>query len=78
MGLAQESDAQAIAETEAALVAAHRAVEDAIAAVDHIVERSEQGKLVAEDYDRLYARRCEAREMACGRLAEAQRRLEWD
>jgi hypothetical protein len=74
MGLAQESDALTMAEAEAALLAAHRAVDDATSAIDHIVERFEKGKLAEEDYDRLYAQRCEAREAARGRLAEAQRR----
>jgi DNA invertase Pin-like site-specific DNA recombinase len=74
MGLAQETDALAIAEAEAALVAAHRAVEEATTAIDHVLERFEKGKLTEEHYDRLYPKRCEAREAAQGRLAEAQRR----
>jgi hypothetical protein len=74
MGLAQQSDALALDEAEAALVAAHRAVEDANAAIDRLIERYEQGKLVEEDYDRLYPKRCEARESARQRLAEAQRK----
>jgi DNA invertase Pin-like site-specific DNA recombinase len=74
MGLAQESDALALAEAEAAVMAANRAVEEANAAIDHIVERFEKGKLAEEDYDRLYPKRCEAREAARTRLAEAQRR----
>jgi hypothetical protein len=74
MGLAQESDAAAVQAAEAAVTAAHRAVEDATAAIDHIVERFEHGKLTEEDYDRLYPKRCEAREMARRRLAEAERR----
>jgi hypothetical protein len=74
MGLAQESDALALAEAEAALIAAHRAVEEANAAIDHIVERFEKGKLAEEDYDRLYPKRCEGREAVRARLVEAQRR----
>jgi hypothetical protein len=74
MGLAQESDALALAEAETAVIAAHRAVEETNAAIDHIVERFEKGKLAEEDYDRLYPKRCEAREAARARLTEAQRR----
>ena len=74
MGLAQESDALAVAEAEASLAAAHRAVDAANAAIDHIVERFERGKLTEEDYDRFYPQRCEARETARRQRADAQRR----
>ena len=71
MGLAQESDALAVAEAEASLAAAHRAVDAANAAIDHIVERFERGKLTEEDYDRFYPQRCEARETARRQRADA-------
>jgi hypothetical protein len=64
MGLAQESDARAIAEAETAIAAVHRAVEGAMAAIDHLIERYERGKLAEEDYDRLYPKRCQDRETA--------------
>jgi hypothetical protein len=73
VGVTQESDARAIG-AETAIATAHRAVEGAMAAIGHLIERYERGKLAKEDYDRLYPKRCEAREMACRRLAEAERR----
>ena len=45
-----------------------------MAANGDLIERYERGKLAEEHYDRLYPKRCEAREMACRRLAEAERR----